>query len=82
MDNLKPALRYLNGDSVALHTGHNFWKEYLLRFLKTPPFKNLKMVDRYFSPGSKKTPESSMRVKVVNNNYPGGIFLIAITTLK
>ncbi len=22
--------------------GHNFWKEYILRFLKTPPFKNLK----------------------------------------
>ena len=29
---------------VALHTGHNFWKEYILRFLKTPPFKNLKYV--------------------------------------
>ncbi len=27
---------------VALHTGYNFWKEFILRFLKTPPFKNLK----------------------------------------
>ena len=27
---------------VAQHTGHNFWKEYILSFLKTPPFKNLK----------------------------------------
>ncbi len=26
-----------------VHTGHNFWKEYILRFLKTPPFKNLKV---------------------------------------
>ena len=24
---------------VALHTGLNFWKGYILRFLKTPPFK-------------------------------------------
>ncbi len=50
-------LRSLNGDVwmdinpknphqniciVLLHNGHNFWKEYILRFLKTPPFKNLK----------------------------------------
>ncbi len=27
---------------VALDTGYNFWKEYILRFFKTPPFKNLK----------------------------------------
>ena len=27
---------------VALHTGYTFWEEYLLRFFKTPPFKNLK----------------------------------------
>ncbi len=26
---------------VALDPGYNFWKEYILRFLKTPPFKNL-----------------------------------------
>ncbi len=25
-----------------MHTGHNIWKEYILRLLKTPPFKNLK----------------------------------------
>ena len=29
---------------VALHTGYDFWKEYILRFLKTPPFKNLKWI--------------------------------------
>ena len=28
---------------VALHTGHNFWREYILRFLKTPPFRNLNL---------------------------------------
>ncbi len=33
---------------VALHTGHNFWKEYILRFLKTPPFKNLKWSSMVF----------------------------------
>ncbi len=26
---------------VALHTEYNFWKEYILRFHKTPSFKNL-----------------------------------------
>ncbi len=28
---------------VVLHTGYNFWEELILRFLKTPPFKNLKL---------------------------------------
>ncbi len=49
-------LRYLNGDPVSCrgalpvealpngqHTSY-FWKEYILRFLKTPPFKNLKII--------------------------------------
>ncbi len=31
---------------VALDTGYNFWKEYILRFLKTAPFKNLKQLVR------------------------------------
>ncbi len=37
---LRPSLGH-----VALHTGHNLWKEYILRFLKTPPFKNLKAIE-------------------------------------
>ncbi len=43
---------------VALQTGYNFWEEYILRFLKTPPFKNLK-VTRGLPPGDqKKLPKS------------------------
>ncbi len=29
-------------NTLHIHTGYNFWEEYILRFLKTPPFKNLK----------------------------------------
>ncbi len=32
---------------VALYTGNNFLKEYILRFLKLAPFKNLKKVNEY-----------------------------------
>ncbi len=30
---------------VALHAWYNFWKEYILRILRTPPFKNLKSTE-------------------------------------
>ena len=36
-------------ECVALQTGHNFWKEYIIRFLKSPPFKNLKATNTQLS---------------------------------
>ncbi len=30
--------------AAEAHTGYNFWEEYLLRFFKTPPFKNLNLI--------------------------------------
>ncbi len=40
----------LGPSHVALDPEYNFWKEYILRFLKTPPFKNLNLARTNITP--------------------------------